>query len=45
MMVVVTKNLLMVSVMLLMLGVGLRTPFGEVLNVAKQYKLVQALLS
>jgi BASS family bile acid:Na+ symporter len=40
MMVVVTKNLLIISVMLLMFGVGLRTPFGEVLNVAKQYKLV-----
>ena len=40
MMVVVTKNLLMISVMLLMLGVGLRTAFGEVLNVAKQYQLV-----
>jgi BASS family bile acid:Na+ symporter len=37
---VVTKNLLMISVMLLMLGVGLHTPFREVLNVAKQYKLV-----
>ena len=34
------KYLVMVSVMFLMLGVGLRTAFGEVINVAKQYRLV-----
>ncbi len=34
------KYLMMVSVMFLMLGVGLRTAFGEVINVAKQYRLV-----
>jgi BASS family bile acid:Na+ symporter len=36
----VVKNLLMFSVMILMLGVGLRTPFGQVLDVAKRYQLV-----
>lgn len=36
----IVKYLLMFSVMLLMLGVGLRTPFGQVVSVAKQYKLV-----
>jgi BASS family bile acid:Na+ symporter len=39
-MAVVVKNLLMFSVMILMLGVGLRTAFGEVLDVAKRYQLV-----
>ena len=34
------KYLLMASVMFLMLGVGLRTSFGEVLGVAKKYPLV-----
>ena len=34
------KYLVMVSVMFLMLGVGLRTAFGEVINVARQYRLV-----
>lgn len=39
-MAVVVKNLLMFSVMILMLGVGLSTPFGQVLDVAKRYQLV-----
>ncbi len=34
------KYLLMVSVMFLMLDVGMRTPLGEVIDVAKQYILV-----
>ncbi len=36
----IVKYLLMVSVMFLMLGVGLRTPFGQVIDVAKQFRLV-----
>ncbi len=34
------KYLVMVSVMFLMLGVGMRTAFGEVISVARQYRLV-----
>ena len=34
------KNLLMVSVILMMLSVGLRTAIGEVVDIAKQYQLV-----
>ena len=36
----IVKYLLMVSVMFLMLGVGMRTAFGEVIDVAKQFRLV-----
>lgn len=36
----IVKYLLLGSVMLLMLGVGLRTPFAEVINVAKRFGLV-----
>ncbi len=36
----IVKYLLMVSVMFLMLGVGLRTPFRQVIDVAKQFPLV-----
>ena len=36
----IVKYLLMVSVMFLMLGVGLRTPFRQVLDVARQFRLV-----
>ena len=39
-MAVVIKNLLMFSVMILMFSVGLRTAFGQVLDVAKRYQLV-----
>ncbi len=37
---VIVKYLLMVSVISLMLGVGLRTTFGEIIDVAKQFRLV-----
>jgi BASS family bile acid:Na+ symporter len=40
MVVIVVKYLLMVSLILLMLGVGLRITFGQMVNVAKQYQLV-----
>ncbi len=36
----IVKYLLMVSVIFLMLGVGLRTPFRQVIDVAKQFPLV-----
>lgn len=36
----IVKYLLMVSVMFLMLGVGMRTAFGQVIDVAKQVRLV-----
>ncbi len=36
----IVKYLLMISVMFLMLGVGLRTPFAQVIEVAKQFRLV-----
>jgi bile acid:Na+ symporter, BASS family len=39
-MAMVVKYLLMVSIVFLMLGVGLRTTFGEVIGVAKQFRLV-----
>ena len=39
-MVVFAKYLLMASVMFLMLGVGMRTAFGQVIDVAKQFRLV-----
>ncbi len=37
---VAVKYLLMVSVMFLMLGVGMRTTFGQMIDVAKQHKLL-----
>ncbi len=37
---VIVKYLLMVSIVFLMLGVGLRTTFGEIIVVAKQFRLV-----
>ena len=40
MMALFVKNLLMVSVILMMLSVGLRTAIGEVIDIAKQYQLV-----
>lgn len=39
-MVVFAKYLLMASVMFLMLGVGMRTAFGQVIDVARQFQLV-----
>ncbi len=39
-MVDVVNNLMLVSLMCLLLGVGLRTPFGAVFSVAQQYHLV-----
>ncbi len=39
-MAMVVKYLLMVSIMFLMLGVGLRTAFGEVINVVRQFRPV-----
>jgi BASS family bile acid:Na+ symporter len=39
-MAMVVKYLLMVSIMFLMLGVGLRTAFGEVINVVRQFRLL-----
>ena len=39
-MAMVVKYLLMVSIMFLMLGVGLRTAFGEVINVVRQLGLL-----
>jgi BASS family bile acid:Na+ symporter len=33
-------NMVMYSVILLMLGVGLKTPFGQVLDVVRQFQLV-----
>ena len=40
MMALFVKNLLMVSVILMMLSMGLRTAIGEVIDIAKQYQLV-----
>lgn len=39
-MAIVVKYLLMISIMFLMLGVGLRTAFGEVVSVVKQFRLL-----
>jgi len=39
-MVDVVNTLMLISLMCLLLGVGLRTPFGAVLSVARQYHLV-----
>ncbi len=39
-MAIVVKYLLMVSIMSLMMGMGLRTAFGEVINIVRQFRLL-----